>query len=158
MTRDEAEIYSRPGHLIRRLQQIAVAIFMEETAQFDITPVQYSALLAVRNHNGLDQTALMKIIGFDRSTIGDVVKRLEHKCYIKRAMSTLDRRTKILYITPAGQRLLGRVKNAVDFAQERIVSPLDRQERAEFMRLMSKLVQLNNEHSRVPLRLNEASG
>ena len=65
MTRDEAEIYSRPGHLIRRLQQIAVAIFLEETAQFDITPVQYSALLAVRNHNGLDQTTLMTMSLFE---------------------------------------------------------------------------------------------
>jgi len=158
MTRDEAEIYSRPGHLIRRLQQIAVAMFMEETAQFDITPVQYSALLAVRNHNGLDQTTLMKIIAFDRSTIGDVVARLEHKRLIRRATSASDRRTKILYIMPPGQRLLARVKKAVDAAQERIVSPLSRQERAEFMRLMSKLVQLNNDHSRVPLQLNEASG
>jgi len=32
-------LYAKPGHLIRRLQQMAVAIFMEETADFNITPV-----------------------------------------------------------------------------------------------------------------------
>jgi MarR family transcriptional regulator, lower aerobic nicotinate degradation pathway regulator len=95
MNRDAQDIYSRPGHLVRRLQQIAVAIFMEETAEFDVTPVQYSALLAVRNHPGIDQTSLMKIIAFDRSTIGDVVKRLENKRLIRRATSDADRRTKI---------------------------------------------------------------
>jgi MarR family transcriptional regulator, lower aerobic nicotinate degradation pathway regulator len=154
MTKDEQDIYSRPGHLVRRLQQIAVAIFMQETAAFDITPVQYSALLAVRNHKGIDQTALTEIIAFDRSTIGDVVKRLEKKRLVKRTVSASDRRTRRLSITPSGRKLLLRVKGAVDVTQEKIVAPLSRQERIEFMRMMHKLVQLNNEHSRVPLRLN----
>jgi DNA-binding MarR family transcriptional regulator len=148
MNRDEQDIYSRPGHLIRRLQQIAVAIFMEETAEFDVTPVQYSALLAVRNHPGIDQTSLMKI--------GDVVKRLENKRLIRRVISEGDRRTKILYITPSGRHLLSRVKKAVDAAQDKIAAPLSREERREFMRLMHKLVQLNNDHSRVPLQLSAA--
>jgi len=156
MNRDEQDIYSRPGHLIRRLQQIAVAIFMEETAEFDVTPAQYSALLAVRNHPGIDQTSLLKTIAFDRSTIGDVVKRLENKRLIRRAISEGDRRTKILYITPSGRHLLSRVKKAVDAAQDKIAAPLSREERREFMRLMHKLVQLNNDHSRVPLQLSAA--
>src|SRR4029077_10346617 len=155
MNRDAQDIYSRPGHLVRRLQQIAVAIFMEETAEFDVTPVQYSALLAVRNHPGIDQTNLMKIIAFDRSTIGDVVKRLENKRLIRRATSDADRRTKILSITPSGRRLLSKVKKAVDAAQDKIIAPLCREERREFMRMMHKLVQLNNDHRRVPMQLSE---
>jgi MarR family transcriptional regulator, lower aerobic nicotinate degradation pathway regulator len=155
MNRDAQDIYSRPGHLVRRLQQIAVAIFMEETAEFDVTPVQYSALLAVRNHPGIDQTSLMKIIAFDRSTIGDVVKRLENKRLIRRATSDADRRTKILSITPSGRHLLSKVKKAVDAAQDKIIAPLSREERREFMRMMHKLVQLNNDHSRVPMQLSE---
>ena len=152
MSKDAEDIYSRPGHLIRRLQQIAVAIFMEETAEFGVTPVQYSALLAVRNHPGIDQTGLMKLIAFDRSTIGDVVKRLEHKRLVRRASSDADRRTKILFITPSGKSLLSKVKKAVDDTQNKIVAPLSREERKEFMRMMRKLVQLNNNHSRVPLQ------
>jgi DNA-binding MarR family transcriptional regulator len=153
MTRDELDIYSRPGHLIRRLQQIAVAIFMTETAEFGITPVQYSALLAVRNHKGIDQTTLAEIIAFDRSTIGEVVRRLESKGLVRRAVSAKDRRTRLLYITPAGRRLLSRVRKVVDAAQMKIVAPLNRGERAQFMDMMRKLVELNNDHSRVPLRL-----
>jgi len=152
MSKDAEDIYSRPGHLIRRLQQIAVAIFMEEAAEFGVTPVQYSSLLAVRNHPGIDQTGLMKIIAFDRSTIGDVVKRLEHKRLIRRASSDVDRRTKILFITPSGKALLSKVKKAVDDTQSKIVAPLSREERKEFMRMMRKLVQLNNNHSRAPLQ------
>jgi DNA-binding MarR family transcriptional regulator len=116
--------------------------------------VQYSALLAVRNHDGIDQTTLMKIIAFDRSTIGEVMKRLEKKRLVKRVTSASDRRTRLLTITPSGRKLLARVKKAVDAAQDKIVAPLSAQERAEFMRMMHKLVQLNNDHSRVPLQLS----
>lgn len=154
MTRDEIDIYSRPGHLVRRLQQIAVAIFMTETAEFGITPVQYSALLAVRNHRGIDQTTLTEIIAYDRSTIGEVVKRLENKRLIRRATGNEDRRAKLLYITPAGRRLLSRLKKVVDIAQDKIVAPLTDEDRATFMRIMRMLVDLNNDHSRVPLQLN----
>ena len=37
-------IGERPGHLIRRLKQIATALFLEETAELNLTPVQYAAL------------------------------------------------------------------------------------------------------------------
>ncbi|NDF44842.1 MAG: MarR family transcriptional regulator, partial [Betaproteobacteria bacterium] len=36
-----------PGHYIRRLQQIAVGVFMEETQDFGVTPVQFAALNAL---------------------------------------------------------------------------------------------------------------
>src|SRR5882724_3315861 len=91
LPRDDHAIFSRPGHLIRRLQQIAVAIFMTETKRFNITPVQYSALVAVEMHPGIDQTTLVNIIAFDRSTIGNVVGRLESKKWIKRAEGAQDR-------------------------------------------------------------------
>jgi MarR family transcriptional regulator, lower aerobic nicotinate degradation pathway regulator len=47
------------------------------------------------------------------------------------------------------------VKKAVDAAQDKIIAPLSREERREFMRMMHKLVQLNNDHSRVPMQLSE---
>lgn len=152
---DERDIYSKPGHLIRRLQQIAVAIFMTETAGFEITPVQYSALLAVRNHPGIDQTTLMEIIAFDRSTIGEVVGRLEAKRLVKRVVARSDRRARMLFITPAGRRLLSVLTPKVNSAQGAIMAKLKPAERAFFMQIMKRLVDLNNDHSRVPLRIDD---
>ena len=149
--RDE-EIYGKPGHLIRRLQQIAVAIFVAETKSFDITPVQYASLLAVQLHPGIDQTALMEVVAFDLSTIGEVVGRLESKGLVKRLISPRDRRARVLYITAAGRRLLVQIKPGVEAAQERILAPLPRAERAPFMHALKHLVEANNELSRVPLR------
>lgn len=153
MSNDEQDIYSKPGHLIRRLQQIGVAIFMNETKGFEITPVQYSALLAVRNNPGIDQTTLMEIIAFDRSTIGEVVGRLEAKDLLLRVAGKRDRRTKLLYITSAGRNLIKTIRPRVDAAQRLIMEPLTAGERVQFMRIMRKLVDLNNVHSRVPLKI-----
>src|SRR5262249_5333494 len=37
-------LWGRPGYLLRRLHQIHYALFFEECAGFDITPVQYGLL------------------------------------------------------------------------------------------------------------------
>ena len=71
------DLYTQPGHLIRRAQQIAVALFIEECAEFDLTPVQYAALVADQEHPGIDATRLSALIAFDRSTLGNVLERLE---------------------------------------------------------------------------------
>lgn len=155
LKRDDFRIYEKPGHLIRRLQQISFALFMDETRDFEITPVQYSAILAIDNHPGIDQTALCNIIAFDRSTIGDVVTRLERKKLIKRIPGEDDRRTKRLYITSAGRQLIRDIEPAVQLTQKRILEPLKINERAAFVQMLKQLVHINNEHSRAPLRINE---
>jgi MarR family transcriptional regulator, lower aerobic nicotinate degradation pathway regulator len=155
--RSAREIYDeRPGHLIRRLQQISFAIFMDQARKFDVTPVQYSAIFAINNHPGIDQTALCNMIALDRSTIGDVVTRLEKKRLITRRHDPLDRRTKSLYITPRGRRLLADIEPAVAVTQRLILAPLKVSERNAFMAMLKELVHINNEHSRAPLRPKEA--
>jgi DNA-binding MarR family transcriptional regulator len=146
----------RPGHLIRRLQQISFALFMDQARAFDITPVQYAAIFAINNNPGIDQTALCNIIAFDRSTIGDVVARLEKKKLIRRVSGPADRRTKSLYITPLGRRLIRDIEPAVASTQRLIVAPLKPGERPLFMRMLKQLVHRNNEHSRAPWRPQEA--
>ena len=156
MSKDDGRFLEKPGHLIRRLQQISLALFMDQTQTFDITPVQYSAMIAIGNHPGIDQTALCNIIAFDRSTIGDVVSRLEKKKLISRLSGHVDRRTKSLYITPAGRRLLRDIEPAVQSTQRLILAPLKSSDRNTFMQMLKHLVHLNNEHSRAPLRPKDA--
>jgi DNA-binding MarR family transcriptional regulator len=146
------QLYAAPGHLIRRCQQIAVAIFMEETRDFDLTPVQYAALVVVRAQPGVDQTRLVNLIALDRSTIGNVVTRLESKKLIARRPGTLDKRTKRLYPTALGGTTLDAITGAVAAAQRRILTPLSPAERRQFMSMLTRLVDINNVHSRAPLR------
>ena len=84
------DLHSQPGHLIRRAQQIAVAIFMEECAAYDLTPVQCAALVAIKENPGTDATRLSRMIAFDRSTLGNVLDRLEFRKLLGRYSSPED--------------------------------------------------------------------
>ena len=48
-TGSQTDLWQRPGYLIRRLHQIHVAMFIEECAAFNITPVQYAVMTALFN-------------------------------------------------------------------------------------------------------------
>ena len=149
-------VYTAPGYLFRRMQQIAVAQFMEECRPFDLTPVQYAALVAIRTHPGIDATRLSAVIAFDRSTLGNVIERLESKAWVERKPSRDDKRVKLLYLTKAGEALLRTIMPSVDRAQARMLQPLKAADRKTLMALLTQLVDLNNEASRVPLRAEDA--
>lgn len=149
-------VYAKPGYLFRRMQQIAVAIFVEECRAFDLTPVQFSALVAIHTHPGIDATRLSAVIAFDRSTLGNVIERLETKGLIERTPSREDKRVKLLSLTKPGAALLRDIMPSVDRAQARIMQPLKPADRKTLMTLLTQLVDLNNEASRVPLRAEDA--
>ena len=149
-------VYTKPGYLFRRMQQIAVAIFVEECRAYDLTPVQYAALVAIRTHPGIDATRLSAVIAFDRSTLGNVIERLEAKAYVERKPAREDKRVKLLTLTKAGEALLRNIMPSVDRAQARMLQPLKPADRKTLLALMTQLVDLNNEASRVPLRAEDA--
>jgi DNA-binding MarR family transcriptional regulator len=146
----EVVLYNKPGHLIRRLQQIATTVFLEETAEFDTTPVQYGALAAIRAHPGIDQLRVAQAIGFDRNTISGVVERLETKGLISRETGT-DRRTKLLYLTAQGESLLDQMYVGTERAQDRMLTGLTKAEKQAFIQMLIRVVDANNEVSRVPV-------
>jgi DNA-binding MarR family transcriptional regulator len=149
-------VYGKPGYLFRRMQQIAVAIFVEECKAYDLTPVQYAALVAIRTHPGIDATRLSAVIAFDRSTLGNVIERLQSKAWVERRPSRDDKRIKLLYLTKAGEALLRAIMPSVDRAQARMLVSLKPKDRKTLLALMTQLVDLNNEASRVPLRAEDA--
>jgi MarR family transcriptional regulator, lower aerobic nicotinate degradation pathway regulator len=149
-------VYAAPGYLFRRMQQIAVSIFVEECRAFDLTPVQYAALVAIHTHPGIDATRLSAVIAFDRSTLGNVIERLENKALVERKPSREDKRVKLLYLTRDGASTLRDVMPSVEKAQARMLQPLKPSDRKAMLSLLTQLVDLNNEASRVPLRAEDA--
>ena len=130
-----------PGHHIRRLQQMAVAVFLQDTQGFGITPVQYGALLTVQRQPGLDQRSLANLMGLDTSTTAGVVDRLEARGLLRRSASTTDRRVKLLGITEDGATLLADMQPQVAAAQARMLAPLTDAEKPLFMDMLIRLVQ-----------------
>ena len=149
-------VYGKPGYLFRRIQQIAVAIFVEECKAYDLTPVQYASLVAIQSHPGIDATRLSAVIAFDRSTLGNVIERLESKALVERKPSREDKRVKLLHLTKSGAAVLKDIMPSVERAQLRMLRPLKPADRKTLLALLTQLVDLNNEASRVPLRAEDA--
>lgn len=146
-----SDFHLMPGHLVRRAHQISVAIFMEECAAQNVTPVQYACLSAIAQQPGVDATRLASAVAFDRSTLGNVLERLETKGWVVREPSPEDRRVKLLRITADGEQLLESIEPAVLATQKRLLKPLAPNDRKTFMRLLSEMVEGNNEISRAPM-------
>ena len=129
-----------PGHLVRRAHQIAVALFMSELSTEDVTPVQFAILNAVMDTPGVDQVTLANRVAFDAATSGSVIGRLETKGWIRREPDLVDRRRKLLWLTPTGQEATLQMKRAVEQVQEKMTSPLSPEEAQTLTVLLAKLV------------------
>jgi DNA-binding MarR family transcriptional regulator len=129
-----------PGHLIRRAHQISVAVFNEHLSMADVTPVQFAILNALLDTPGVDQITLAKHVAFDPATSGSVIGRLESKGWVVRRADEVDRRRKLLVLTPAGLDALAGMQSAVADVQSTILKPLTAPEQAQFMHLLSRLV------------------
>jgi DNA-binding MarR family transcriptional regulator len=113
-------------------------------------------MVAIHTHPGIDATRLSAVIAFDRSTLGSVLERLQTKSLIERRPAPEDKRVKLLYLTKSGVALLRDIKPSVERAQARMLQPLEPADRKRLLALLTQLVDLNNEASRVPLRAEEA--
>lgn len=129
-----------PGHLIRRAHQVSVAIFMEETADFEVTPVQYAILNALLADPGEDQVTLARKVAFDAATFGSVITRLEARGWVRREPHAEDRRRKCLWVTPEGAEAAQQMRRSVGKVQQRILSPLAPAEREQLIALLDRLV------------------
>jgi DNA-binding MarR family transcriptional regulator len=139
--RQPLETFSRlPGHLVRRVHQAATAYFTAECGG-DITAVQYAALVAIGAHPGIDATRLSDLIYFDRSTIGDVLDRIEAKQWIVRRPAAHDRRVKVLELTALGRATAQAAQPGIGRVQARLLAPLTRREVDTFVRLLTKVAE-----------------
>ena len=147
------DLASRPGFLIRRLHQIHTALFMEECAAFNVTPVQYSMMTAIAEQPGLEQARLAQEVGVDRATLANVVARLESRGLLRRTTTNADRRLKRIMLTAKGKRLLEQMTDAAQRAHARTVEILSASEREDFLHVLARLVDAGNDFGRAPLRL-----
>jgi DNA-binding MarR family transcriptional regulator len=134
------DLTQQPGHLIRRLQQRAVALFVAQTEGLDLTPVQFAALAAAQRQPGMDQRTLAREIGFDTSTTGGVIDRLEARGLLRRQAAPEDRRVRRIHLTTEGEGVLAQAVPGMLQAQRGILEPLPPAERERFIALLRALV------------------
>jgi len=142
-------LMSRPGFLIRRLYQIHVSIFVEECATETITPVQYSVLASLDQSGAIDQATLSRAVALDRTSVADIVTRLERRKLLKRRIFSDDRRMVLSELTKQGRALLKRLNAAAVRAHERTISSLPEDEKVLFLEALTRLIDSRDDRQEV---------
>jgi len=140
---DKKTLQNLPGHQIRRLNQISTHLFSKhmQDSGYDITPVQYAALLAIKVMPNSDQVQIANYISYDKVTIGGVIERLQRKGLISRNVNERDKRARILNITNEGIHMISQVEAVIEQIQQDILKMLDEEEQQTFIRLLRKATQ-----------------
>jgi DNA-binding MarR family transcriptional regulator len=146
---------TKPGFLIRRLQQVSVRLFQNAMGNIDLTSVQYVAMQVIQNRPGIDQVSLSQATDIDRTTIVRLLDRLRDQGRIEKVVNVADRRMNRLYLTETGAQLLAVVLERAEASQKELLSPLSEQERKTFMALAAKLVVAHADSGSVTAQLME---
>ena len=113
-----AELAAHPGYLIRRAQQVSVALFNESLGRFGITPTQALCLHAIQRRPGIDQMTVARLIEIDHATAAMVIAGLANAGYVTRKVDANDRRRRTLAITRKGTALAKRLGALGDSAAQ----------------------------------------
>ena len=103
-----------PSHLLHRAQQFAAELFAQKY-EGHVTLRQFAVLAAVEEQAGRTQVDLVRATGIDRSTLAEMIARMERKGLLARKKSSEDGRAKSVRLTGRGR---SRLAEATPHARE----------------------------------------
>jgi DNA-binding MarR family transcriptional regulator len=119
-----------------------VAVFQHFNATLgvhDISAPQFGTLLLIEANPGVSQSSVAEALRFDRSTLVQIIDRLEGRDLVTREASAQDRRSHALYLTEAGKALLEQLKALSWEHEQAIAANLTDEERATLIDLLERL-------------------
>lgn len=140
----EDNVYRQPGYLMWRAHQLAWRAFVGETQDAGVTPIQYAILIAAWEFPSTDATRIADLLLFEKTTINDIVQRLESKGLLVRRTSASDKRIKAIFITDAGRAIVEAVNPARTRIAEKLLATLTARERTALLQLLRKLVSIDD--------------
>jgi DNA-binding MarR family transcriptional regulator len=128
------------GYLIRRAQQAHVAAWQREVSA-EVTSVQFGVLNVLAGTPGASQRHLVERLDLDRSTIADIVARLERRGLIERVRDGADKRRNMLHLTSQGEAELAALLPRVARVDEVLTAGLSGDDAATLRRILSVLLE-----------------
>jgi DNA-binding MarR family transcriptional regulator len=129
-----------PSHLLHRAQQIAANHSAAALKSAGVTLRQFSVLAALSGNEGVSQSDLVNATGIDRSTLADMVARMETAGLIKRADSKTDARAKSVSLTAKGKKAYDKALPAVTKADDALFSTLAKAKQDALLQGLTGLV------------------
>ncbi|MDX2406778.1 winged helix DNA-binding protein [Streptomyces microflavus] len=132
------DLNSHPGHLARRLQQ-AHHLLWNTMVSEEITSPQFAVLNALVADPGLDQRTVGERVGLDRSTIAEVISRLDRRGLLGKVRDPEDGRRFLLRATDEGIGTHRKVSLRTARMNQVFLAPLAPEEQALFLQLLRRV-------------------
>lgn len=133
-----AELDGLLGYHMRRAQGAMHRDYMSSVAGLELTQKQTATLWLINANPGVSQVSIASALGMDRATMMSVTDRLEERRLLIRKRSEVDRRRQELYLTPAGQAMLRKVKARIARHEARFKALFNPTELAAFLEALRR--------------------
>lgn len=125
-----------------RCAQVAVfQHFNRSAGSAEISPPQFGALILIEANPGISQSAIAGALRFDRSTLVQIIDRLEERGFVVREVSAHDRRSHALKLTPQGATALAELKQLIGAHEDHMTRVLTADEKTQLIDLLARLHQ-----------------
>ena len=131
-----------PDLLAYHLRCAHVAVFQHFNHTLGVHGIsgpQFGTLLLIEANPGVSQSSIAEALRFDRSTLVQIIDRLEDRSLVKREPSAQDRRSHALRLTEDGAALLGLLKALSDEHEGIVAETLSEDERKNLLALLERL-------------------
>lgn len=129
-----------PSQMLHRAQQMAADAFARAYGKGDeLTFRQFAVLAAVAETPGASQSDLVRATGIDRSTLADMIARMEKKNLLSRETSKSDGRAKSVKLTNKGGRKLADAMPIAALADAALLEALPKAKQKGFVEVLEAL-------------------
>ena len=136
---DSYRLEHQVGYWLRRAYQRHMAIFAGIMSDLDLTSMQFAALVKLHELKAVSQTELGRLTGMDRATISGVVARLKRRNLVLYKPDPLDKRSRIIALTPAGDTLLHEAMQRIGRVTEQTLEPIGAADRDSLREILQKM-------------------
>lgn len=138
-TTGEFALSQSVSHLLHRAQQLAADSFSRKAGDDGVTLRQFAVLAAVAEKPGQSQTDLVKATGVDRSTLADMISRMEKRGWVTRKTAAKDARAKSVTLTAAGKKTLSQSTPFAQAADDAVLNAVPKAKREALMATLEAL-------------------
>ncbi|MBI1775790.1 MAG: MarR family transcriptional regulator [Proteobacteria bacterium] len=127
------------GYVIRRAQIAVFQDYNELAQDLGVTATQFAVMRLAAANPGLSQTALAGALGADTPRMVLIIDELERRRLVLRLASTVDRRSRAIFLTPEGRKLLAVMSRRVALQNRRMVKRLRGDDKNILLRMLQNL-------------------
>lgn len=129
------------GYALRRAQIKVFQHFVEQLAEYDLRPAQFSALAIIAQNPGPTQAELAKALAIEPPQVVPMVNKLEEAGLALRIRNKADKRSYGLYLSKAGEKLLKTLLQVAANSDRESSANLNDSERLQLLGLLRKIYQ-----------------